>query len=85
MYPGYSYPRGVAGEPAASDIIKCQLKPIDAADYKISFTAEELARLHPVFPEGVCDYTSPGMRQSRLAGTWLRYPAEGTYAVDPAD
>jgi hypothetical protein len=79
LYPGYSYPRGVAGEPAASDIVKCQLRPIDATDYKQAFTAPELARLNAIFPEGVCDYTKPGIGQRPLAGTWLHYTNPGEF------
>lgn len=82
LYPGYSYPRGVAGEPAAADIVKCALRPIDPADYKVAFSAAELVRLNAVFPGGVCDYSKPGVEQKPLAGTWLRYPAEGQYLKD---
>jgi hypothetical protein len=31
-------PRYVAGGPIQANIYKCQLKPIDAADYKVTFT-----------------------------------------------
>jgi hypothetical protein len=79
LYPGYSYPRGVAGEPAASDIVKCQLRPIDVADYKVAFTAPELGRLNAIFPDGVCDYTKPGIGQRPLAGTWLHYTSPGKF------
>ncbi|MDA1184820.1 MAG: DUF6351 family protein [Acidobacteria bacterium] len=73
IYPAFSYPRGVAGSPIAGDIIKCQLKPVDPADYGVSFTAEEMARLRAIFPEGVCDWSKPGVGQQPLAGTWLSF------------
>ncbi|MBI3048451.1 MAG: hypothetical protein HYY76_09060 [Acidobacteria bacterium] len=71
LYPAYSYPRGVAGAPISNDVVKCQLKPIGAADYAVTFTADELARLRRIFPEGVCDWSKPGVEQQGLAGTWL--------------
>ena len=37
-------------------------KPIQAADYKVQFTADELARLKKVFPDGVCDWSRTGSR-----------------------
>ena len=73
IYPAFSYPRGVAGAPIAGDIIKCQLKPIDPADYAVGFTADEMARLKAIFPEGVCDWSKPGVGQQPLAGTWLSF------------
>ena len=45
------------------DIFKCQLKPIDAADYKTAPNADQMAQLKAVFPDGVCDYSKPGVGQ----------------------
>jgi hypothetical protein len=73
LYPSSSFPRGVAGAAIEEDIIKCQLKPIDAADYKVSFTADEMSRLKGIFPAGVCDWSKPGVEQQGLSGTWLRF------------
>ena len=42
LYPAFSIPKLVAGEPLENNVIKCQLKPIDPADYKVRFTAAEL-------------------------------------------
>ncbi|MGH9257667.1 MAG: DUF6351 family protein [Vicinamibacterales bacterium] len=80
LYPSASFPREIAGGPVANDIAKCQLKPIGASDYKVAFTAAEMARLRRVFPEGVCDWTRPGVEQQRLTGTWqvFRAGAAGT-------
>lgn len=63
LYPARSFPRGVAGAPVAADIIKCQLKPIDPADYTVSLAASDMARLRRIFPEGVCDWFRPGVGQ----------------------
>ena len=70
LYPPFSYPRGIAGAPIANDIIKCQLKAVSAADYKATFTGDEMARLRRIFPGGVCDWAKPGVEQQRLSGTW---------------
>jgi hypothetical protein len=75
LYPSASFPREVAGGPVANDIIKCQLRPITASDYEGAFTADELARLRRIFPQGVCDWSRPGVGQERLAGTWQVFRA----------
>jgi hypothetical protein len=58
-----SSPRQVAGGPRSEDILKCQLKPIDTADYGGRLTAAQLTRLAAVFPGGVCDWGKPGVGQ----------------------
>src|SRR5258706_6998157 len=61
-------PRQVAGGPLAENILKCQLKPLNSADYApLVLSSEHLARLHAVFPDGVCDWDQPGVRQRRAA------------------
>jgi hypothetical protein len=71
LYPSYGTPRTVAGAPLAADIVKCQLKPIDWAEYNVTFSPTERARLLAIFPEGVCDWTRRGVDQRPLGGTWL--------------
>ena len=67
-------PRIAAGAPVADDVLKCQLKAVNDADYAPAvFTATERARLAAIFPGGVCDYTQPGVSQRPLVGTWIRY------------
>ena len=57
-------PRQVAGGPRAEDVLKCQLKPVAAADYAAgAFTGGQFARLQAVFPSGVCDWSKPGIGQ----------------------
>ena len=73
LYPTASFPREIAGASVASDIIKCQLKPIQPSDYNVAFTADEMARLRKMFPAGVCDWTKPGVGQQKLGGTWLKF------------
>ena len=59
--------------PEANDIIKCQLKPVDMADYKVKLTAAETERLKKAFPGGVCDWTKPGVGQVKPAKTWQSF------------
>jgi hypothetical protein len=59
-----SSPRQVAGGPLAENILKCQLKPINLADYApVGLSPGQLDRLKAVFPSGVCDFTKPGVGQ----------------------
>jgi hypothetical protein len=63
----HTSPRQVAGGPRAEDVFKCQLKPLDALapDYGgVLFSNAELARLQAVFPDGVCDWSKPGVGQT---------------------
>jgi hypothetical protein len=73
LYPAPAAPRSVAGAPVASDVIKCQLKPISTADYKVTFTSAQQTRLASIFPQGVCNYSVAGVEQQPLRGTWLTF------------
>jgi Tannase-like family of unknown function (DUF6351) len=57
--------------------LHCMLKPIDAKDYKQQLSAEQLAQLARIFPEGVCDYAKAGVGQEPLAGTWAVFKGDG--------
>jgi hypothetical protein len=71
-YPTFPSPRMVAGASLlGNSILKCQLKPIDFSDYKVTFSEAEKARLARIFPEGVCDWSKPGVeQQAPTLGTW---------------
>ena len=71
LYPSAPAPREVAGADVASDIIKCQLRPISLADYPGTPTAAQVARLQSIFPTGVCNWSAPGVEQQPPAGEWL--------------
>jgi len=73
-YPIGSDPRLQAGEPAAENVLKCALRPLNFSDYPVSFTATEQSQLREAFPTGVCDYTKPGIGQNRKTASWLTYP-----------
>lgn len=72
-YPVASEPRFVAGQGRRSDILACQRVPADAARYDVTFSDAQAARLASVFPEGVCDWTVPGIGQQAASGTWLDF------------
>lgn len=74
LYPKTPTPRIVAGAPLTDDVLKCQLKPINDADYLPAvFTAAEKVRLVGILPTGVCDYSLSGVGQTGLKGTWLKF------------
>ncbi|CAM3650927.1 DUF6351 family protein [Paracidovorax anthurii] len=74
LYPLTPSPRMAAGGPLSDDILKCRLKPVEAADYAPFVpTAGQLARLARAFPQGVCDHRQPGVGQQPLARAWQRY------------
>jgi hypothetical protein len=73
VYPVASNPRLVAGEGLIRSTLKCTLRPLDFADYPVTFTAAEQAQLRGAFPSGVCDYASPGVGHRSPIGTWLTY------------
>jgi hypothetical protein len=46
---------------------------VNRADYRQPLTGEEFARLKQIFPQGVCDYSRPGVGQIHKPEPWLRY------------
>jgi len=81
LFPFAGDARLAAGAPASDDVFKCALKPVEAADYKPTPTAEQLAQLRQIFPEGVCDYGKPGVGQTRLPGTWASFKGDGEFVT----
>jgi hypothetical protein len=74
----YGTPRFAADEPKTDDVLKCQLKPLNPADYPVTFTPAQWQELQQAFPDGVCDYGRPGVNQQPTV-PWLTYqdPAGG--------
>ena len=82
-YPSSAFTRYVAGGPIDANVLKCQLKPIDAKDYP-SFTPAELQRLKTIFPGGTCDYSKPGVNQTRVM-PWASFgPSPENLVFDPS-
>ena len=73
LYPPHAGARIVAGGPLTSDVLKCQVKPIDPSDYAVTMTPEDMARLGSIFADGVCDWSKPGVGQIPNTRTWLSY------------
>jgi len=73
IIPPSGNPRIGAGEPLTDDVLKCQLKPMNRTEYfPVLFTDDEWAQLQTAFPDGVCDYTKPGVNQQPTI-PWLTY------------
>ena len=70
VYPSYAFVRHVAGGPLHANILKCQLKPVDPADYRVTIPAAGMQRLRRIFPDGVCDWSKPGVKQMPVL-PWL--------------
>jgi hypothetical protein len=70
-------PRIAAGTPITNDVIKCALRPLDFDEYRIQFTADQRERIRRVFPDGVCDWSRPGIGQEPPMGTWLTFDTPG--------
>ena len=81
-FPSYAFPRYVAGGPLAANIIKCQLRPVSAADYKVNFTPAQTARLKKIFAGGVCDFSKQGVGQVKVV-PWASFgPAPDNLVYD---
>jgi hypothetical protein len=81
----HSSPRQVAGGPLAENILKCQLKPVNAADYApVTFTQAQLARLSAAFPGGVCDWSKPGVGQQDAVSPLTFAAGPGGVPLPPA-
>jgi hypothetical protein len=72
-----SSPRQVAGGPRAENVYKCQLKPQVFSDPEyggVQFSDAQKARLAAVFPDGVCNWSLPGVGQVPLT-PWPSFAA----------
>lgn len=72
--PDYPDPRMQAGGPLTSDVHKCRLAPIDWSGYgTVEFTDQQKELLRAAFPDGVCDWTKPGIGQQPANGPWQSF------------
>jgi hypothetical protein len=74
LFPSASFPREVAGAGVAADVIKCELRTPKRPEYP-GFTDAQWKKLRTIFPDGVCDWSKPGIGQQPLAGTWISFPS----------
>jgi Tannase-like family of unknown function (DUF6351) len=78
-------PRQVAGGALVENVLKCQLKPMDAADYAPALlSAAQWARLQAVFPSGVCDWSKPGVGQQPAQSPLTFAAGPGGQPLPPA-
>ncbi len=83
--PKHASPRQVAGGPLAENILKCQLKPLNAADYApATLSPAQVARLNAVFPDGVCDWSKPGVGQQEAISPLTFAAGPGGVPLPPA-
>jgi len=69
----FATPRMEAGEDVSTDQEKCQLKPLRQSDYyPITFSDQEWSELQQRFPNGVCDFSKPGIDQ-QPTNPWQTY------------
>lgn len=73
LFPINSTVRLAAGGTLSGSILKCHLKPVDRRDYSVHFSAAEMARLKAIFPQGVCDWSKPGVKERPIQGVWHEY------------
>ena len=65
--------RVLAGAPDTMDVGKCQLKPLNPAEYlPATFTATEWASLQQTFPSGVCNFNVP-LLDFQYTLPWMTY------------
>jgi hypothetical protein len=81
----HASPRQVAGGSLQENVLKCQLRPLDPADYAPAvLDASQLARLNAVFPGGVCDWTKPGVGQQEAISPMTFAAGPGGQPLPPA-
>ena len=73
LYPAYQTPRQVAGAPLENDIVSCQLRSVDPADYGVTIAEEQMAQLREVFADGVCDWSRGDISAAHHQGTWTSF------------
>jgi hypothetical protein len=81
----HASPRQVAGGPLSENILKCQLKPLNPADYApATLSAAQLGRLNAAFPGGVCDWSKPGVGQQEPVSPLTFTAGPGGMPLPPA-
>jgi hypothetical protein len=66
-------PRTVAGGPPSEDIIKCSLRELEHDLDGAGLDEGQWERLRAAFPDGVCDWSQPGVGEVDESRTWLSF------------
>jgi hypothetical protein len=69
-YPLHGDPRTASGAPLRNDILACQLAAVSASTEPVPFTDAQLDQLRKIFPDGVCDWSKPGIGQDVTIAPW---------------
>lgn len=72
-FPIHADPRLVAGQPRNQRTLKCALTPVDPASYTVPFTDAQVKRLESIFPDGVCDWSQPGLGEQGTSEPWQSF------------
>jgi hypothetical protein len=70
IYPIHADPRIAAGAPLRDDVLKCALKALSLDDYGRELSASQIRRLKSIFPQGVCNWSRPGVGQHVSRAAW---------------
>ncbi len=78
----YGTPRTVAGDDITTDANKCRLKPLDRRDDygPLPFTDDQWMQMMTIFPNGVCDFSQPGVDQQPTLA-WQSYQDSSGNAI----
>ena len=72
LYPHYGDTRTAAGAPLTDDIIQCQLKPLSRGLLQRHVYRRRVGPARQAFPNGVCDYSKPGVGQ-QASPPWMTF------------
>jgi hypothetical protein len=80
----HSSPRQVAGGALAENVLKCQLRTPMRDDYApVTFSDAQWARLNAAFPDGVCDWSKPGVGQQEAVSPLTFVDGPGGVPLGP--
>ena len=73
--PYFGDARLAAGESWVDNAMACHLQKLDPADYSVTFTPDQWARLQAAFPDGVCNWNAKPLKWKNHSTPWLTYEA----------
>jgi hypothetical protein len=76
--PAFIDPRVAAGAPLVDDVFQCTTAG-GGGGLLVAPTADQLTAIKAIFPNGVCDYSKPGIGQTQKVTTWASFKGDGTF------